>query len=389
MAAPSTGTPLAAHTKTPQLKHSAWIEVNLDNLQHNLGELEKHSKVPVLPVLKGDAYGHGAPAIAAFLKKQGYKRLAVSTVDEALPIVRKVRDVSILLLTPPLPDQLDLVCKYRLTPTVCTGKLIHQLTAIAKAKGQRTSVELKIDTGLGRLGARLEEIPMLAALIKKTPWLKLQGVFTHFSAAFADPVFSRYQLSQLLEVRTLLQAHGWHELYWHAANSAAFVLYPESHLNLVRIGTLLYGQSPVPLDDSWQLLPTWECKARIIQIRQFAKGETIGYGREYRTKRPVRAGIIPLGYSHGLMLEPEKSPWRQIGSVVGRVIISPPSPISHNKKPLPILGRIGMGLTCVDLSSVPELEEGDVVTAAMRRVTASQSLPKIYLVGGRLRQEYP
>jgi len=135
-------TPLAAHTKTPQLKHSAWDRRSIwTTYSTTSGSWRSTVKSPSSPFSREMPTVTGAPAIAAFLKKQGYKRLAVSTVDEALPIVRKVRDVSILLLTPPLPDQLDLVCKYRLTPTVCTGKLIPSAHCeSAKAKGQRTSV---------------------------------------------------------------------------------------------------------------------------------------------------------------------------------------------------------------------------------------------------------
>lgn len=376
--------PVAAPAQTDQLNFSAWIEVSLDNLQANLTELETHGQVPILPVLKGDAYGHGAPAVAAFLQSLGYQRLAVSTVDEALPILKAVRGVSLLLLTPPLLNQLPLVVKHRVVPTVATQQLITQLAQEAQQSRRTVALELKVDTGFGRLGAAPDEAVRLARLIKKTPWLKLQGVFTHFSAAFHDISFTKRQLGQLQQVRNVLEEEGWHDLHWHAASSAAFLTLPQSHLDLVRIGTLLYGQAPLPLVPSW-LLPTWICKARIVQIRNFSKGQTIGYGKNYRARRPIRAGIIALGYGHGLHMEPETAPWRQIREAVGKLFQAPPSPVSCGATPLPILGRIGMGLTCIDLSQASGLHEGDTLTVLMRRVTASQSLPRVYLLQGRIK----
>ncbi len=131
-------------------------------------------------------------------------------------------------------------------------------------------------------------------------------------------------------------------------------------------------------------MPTWACKARIIQIRNFSKGQTIGYGKSYRVRRPLKAGIIALGYGHGLHMEPETAPpWRQIKEAVGKLFQPTRPDVSWQATPLPILGRIGMGLTCVDLSAVDELQAGgDALCVSMRRVTASQSLPRIYLRRG-------
>lgn len=385
MAGRAASPPVDAPLQTDQLNFSAWVEVNLDNMQANLLELEKHSQVPILPVLKGDAYGHGAPAVAAFLQSQGYGRIAVSTVDEALPIVKSVRGVSVLLLTPPLANQIPLVVKHRLIPTVAAEEVVSQLAEKARLNRRAIAVELKIDTGFGRLGASPDEALHLARLIKNTPWLKLQGVFTHFSSAFHDLAFTESQLAKLLQVRGELTKEGCPDLRWHAASSAAFLTLSQSHLDLVRIGTLLYGQAPLPLDTSWRLAPTWACKARIIQIRDFPRGQTIGYGKTYRTRRPTRAGIIALGYGHGLHIEPETDPWRQIKEAVGKLLHTPHSAVSWGATPLPILGRIGMGLTCVDLTAAAHLQAGDALDISMRRVTASQSLPRIYLRRGEVK----
>lgn len=385
MAARPPGPSTDAQLQTARLNFSAWVEVNLDHLQANLTELERHCRVPILPVLKGDAYGHGAPAVAVFLQTLGYQKLAVSTVDEALPVARAARGASILLLTPPLASQVPLVVKHRLIPTVATAESIIQLNEGARQNRQPIAVELKIDTGFGRLGAAPQEAVKLARLIKNTPWLRLQGVFTHFSSAFHDPSFTERQLGRLLDIRGRFAEEGWHNLHWHAASSAAFLTLPQSHLDLVRIGTLLYGQTPLPLDPSWRLLPTWACKARIIQIRNFSKGQTIGYGKSYRVRRPLKAGIIALGYGHGLHMEPETAPWRQIKEAVGKLFQPTRPDVSWQATSLPILGRIGMGLTCVDLSAADELQAGDALCVSMRRVTASQSLPRIYLRRGEIK----
>ena len=349
--------------------------------------IEGHSQVPLLPVLKADAYGHGAPVVSAFLRSREYSLLGVSSLEEALGICQ-ITPMPLLVLAPPLLTQLELFIQYSLLPTITSASLVPHLARIARENRQEVTVHVKVDTGFGRLGVAPEEFLSLVQLIQKTPRLRLGGVFTHFSAAFSDIQFTKKQLRTLLELREQLGGLGnYKHLLWHAANSAAFLTLPSSHLDLVRVGTLLYGQSPVPLDSKWDLAETWQFKTRIIQIRTLPKGHSVGYGRLFRTEKPTRIGVIPVGYGHGLELEPQSTPWRQIKQALSKGLKGQRL-VVHPHGPLPILGRVGMGLTTLDLTKTEGVQVGDEVRVAMRRVTASGHVPRIYYLDGKVKCVY-
>lgn len=369
------------------LKSTAWIEINLDNLEHNLKQVESRTSARVLPVLKSDAYGHGAGAVARFLREKGYPQFAVSSVDEALNILQ-CTDASLVLLTPPLFSQIPVLIKKGLIAAVTGEELIHGLAHWARLLNRTVLVQLKVDTGLGRLGVPPAQALGLAELIKKTPLLQLEGVFTHFSSAFKDHNLTEKQLQCLLSLRQAFEKKGWDPLTWHAAGSASFLSLPNSHLDLVRIGTLLYGQAPLTLDSSWELRPTWSLKTRLIQIRTLLPGESIGYAQGYQVRKRIRVGIIPVGYGQGLQVEPQTTLKRRIGQTLGNIIRPSPSPVRWGKKALPILGRIGMGLTCLDLSDAHGLQVGDELSIKMRRVTAARDLPRFYFEKGRLKYTF-
>ena len=369
--------------KEVSLGFSSWVEVDLSALEHNLQTAASRTAASILPILKSDAYGHGAPVVAAFLRGRGCSTLGVSGVEEALDILRWIR-ADIILLTPPLPSQLPLVVQHGLTATVTTSNLARELNDWAKRSGKRITVHIKVDTGLGRLGAAPQDVPELARLIINASHLKLGGVFTHFSAAARSRRFTLKQLHQLLSLQAELRSGSdLRRVLWHAANSAAFITLPASHLDVVRLGTLLYGQAPLALDGSWNLAQTWQFKTCIIQVRVLPPGHTVGYGLGYRTTRPTRVGVIPVGYSHGLELEPQSSPWRQIKQAAARALIQG-SPVFHGSTPLAILGRVSMGLTCLDISGT-DLDVGDTVTVHMRRTVVSRQIPRLYYVQGKLK----
>lgn len=363
---------------------SCWIEVDLSALEHNIRQVQEHGAVPILPILKGDAYGHGAPVLAAFLQSKGFSLVGVSSLEEALAIIQ-VAPVRLLVLAPPLHNQLPLFLQHRLLPTITSPHLLVELAQLARARQQFVTVHVKVDTGFGRLGVAPDDLLPLLRQLQKEDYLRLGGIFTHFPAAFSDATGTQRQLRSFLDLKEQVEALGFQEkVLWHAANSAAFLTLPASHFDLVRIGTLLYGQSPVPGRPSWDLAETWEFKTRIIHIRTLPKGHSVGYGRLYRTKKPTRIGVIPVGYGHGLELEPLSTPLRQIKQALGQGLKGQHY-VFHPQGPLAILGRVGMGLTSVDLSKTPDAQVGDVVTVAMRRVTASGHVPRFYYLQGKLR----
>lgn len=353
-------------------------------MEHNIKLIERHGRAPLLPILKGNAYGHGAPIVAAFLRSKGFSFLGVSSLEEALDILQ-ITSTSLLVLAPPLPAQLPLFFQHHLLPTITSPELLAGVSQLATERRQKITIHLKVDTGFGRLGIAPEGLLPLIKQIKKTPYLHLGGIFTHFSAVSSDAAFTQRQLHTFLKLKEEVDALGsCDHVLWHAANSAAFLTLPSSHLDLVRIGTLLYGQSPLPQIPPWDLAETWQFKTRIIHIRTLPRGHSVGYGRVYRTKRPTRMGVIPVGYSHGLELEPLTTPWRQIKQALGQGLKGQ-NHVLHPQGPLPIIGRVGMGLTSVDLSQTPDVHVGDCVTVLMRRVTAGANIPRVYYLQGEMK----
>lgn len=373
--------------KESKLAFASWIQVDLSALEHNLKVIEQHSQAPILPIVKGNAYGHGAPVIASFLQSRGHKLVGVSSIEEALEIL-KLTKIRLLILTPPLQKQLPLIFKHNLITTVTDPEQAVSLAQLAKHHRRLATIHIKVDTGFGRLGVAPNEFLALVELIKKSPYLKLEGVFTHFSVAAADRKFTQKQLEKLLFLKKQLEIHyPSSDLTWHAANSAAFLTLPESHLDMVRVGTLLYGQSPLPLGPQWNLADTWQFKTTIIQIRTLPRGHGVGYGRAYRAKKPTRVGVIPVGYGHGLELEPQSSTGRQLKQLLAKTFKAE-SVVFFQDSPLPLLGRVSMGLSCVDLSKKPHLKVGDEVQVVMRRVTASQHVPRYYYLNNDLKCIY-
>ncbi|WP_461365652.1 alanine racemase [Candidatus Darwinibacter acetoxidans] len=369
--------------KAGPLGFSAWVEVNLSALEHNLQLAKGRSPTPILPILKGDAYGHGAPVIAAFLKSKGCSALGVSTVEEALDILEWT-NAQIVLLTPPLPEQLPAVVERGMIPTITSPEVVPQLNRLAKLRKRVLTVQIKVDTGFGRLGVAPQDFAGLADLIRNASHLHLGGVFTHFAAAACDRKFTQQQLEQFLALRSQFQASfGSGDVIWHAANSAAYLTMPASHLDLVRLGNVLYGQTSLRRPRFWDLQGTWQFKARIIHTRWLPPGHSVGYSRAYHTSRATRLGVIPVGYAQGLELEPQGSPWRQIKRAAARTLF-PKHPVSQGQEPIPIMGRISMGLSCLDLTA-SDLEAGDVVTVHMRRVAAGRQIPRLYFLQGKLK----
>ncbi|MGI6149148.1 MAG: alanine racemase [Limnochordia bacterium] len=359
---------------------STWIEVDLDALRHNFLQIRSRTAARICLVVKADAYGHGAPMVVAHLYKHGAQSFAVSDLEEATAI-RSASQAPLLLLSPPLPDQASLVVKHRLMATVTSLPLVEALARHAWASRTRLQIHLKVDTGLGRLGVAPRDALSLALKIVSLRSLKLAGVFTHFSAG-SNRRQTEKQLQELLNLKQAFTEAGLTGLTWHAANSAAFCQGPHTHLDMVRIGTMLYGQGEC--GRHMTLRDTWAFYARLIAVKQVQAGSRIGYGGTYRARRRMTVGVIPVGYSDGFHLEPLSTPAVQLRRAVSRLVGLGSCSAFADGSPLPVVGKVGMNLTCLDLSAVPEAEPGLVVRLAARRTTISRRIPKVYLEQGRV-----
>jgi len=295
-------------------------------------------------VVKADAYGHGAAAVARAALEAGAASLAVAQPGEGLRLRQAGLQAPILILGPTPPWQARLVVEHNLTPTVNTWETAQALAAAAGALGASVPIHLKVDTGMGRYGLLPDEVLPFAQAVSTLPGLRLEGLWTHFATADeADPSYTNHQLNLFLKVWASLKEAGMDIALRHAANSAAAICHPATRLEMVRCGLAIYGLYPGDKARSLvDLRPAMSLKSRIARLRTLPPGSAISYGRTYITTRPTRVAFIPLGYADGL---------RRALSNRGIVLI--------RGQRAPIIGRICMDGCMADVSHIPEVEEGD------------------------------
>jgi alanine racemase len=366
------------------LEPNAWIVVSRDALKHNFGAVRSVSaqgqtKPPqIIAVVKANAFGHGAVETARILEEVGADFFAVTTPLEAIELRGAGVGGRILVFLPPLVDQIAPLLEADLDLTVCDQAGAEAIAEAASALGKSASVHLKVDTGMGRLGALPEDVLALAQKIVQTPSLSLAGVYTHFARALEkDEAATRKQFKVFEKVLSEITHIGINPGLRHCANSAALVRFPEMRLDAVRPGTILYGQYPSgAVPRLLELRETWRMQARIAAIREVPSGSSIGYGGEYVTRCPSKLAVLPIGYADGFTVAPQSasSGWRGLKNWLR------PSPITVTIRGVrvPVVGRVAMQICTVDVTDLPGVAVGDLVTLPARRITASARLPRVY-----------
>ncbi|MGC8863442.1 MAG: alanine racemase [Armatimonadota bacterium] len=368
------------------MTRDVWVEVDLAALRHNLQQVRAvvGSGVRIMAVVKANGYGHGYIEPARAFLQAGADALAVTRVDEALAIRQAGVDAPILLLAPIQAENIEAAVEAHLEMTVADALSARAISSVAERLGRVARVHVKVDTGMGRIGAAPEDVPGLFQTIALLPGIAVGGIYTHFaSAAEPDIRPARRQLDLFLRVLTALEAMEFDRGLAHAANSAAVLRMPESRLDMVRVGTLLYGQYPsVHVRFDLDLRPTWCLKARVCQVRDLPAGTSIGYGAEYRTRRPVRTAVIPVGWADGFTLAPEGPIYRQgIVSFAARKMRRKPAVVVRGRS-AKVLGRVAMQMTVIDVTDIPGVEVGDEVKIPAMRIPTSALVPRVYTDSG-------
>lgn len=297
-------------------------------------------------VVKADAYGHGMPQMVRRLMQSGVDCFAVANVGEAADIRHMGAGWPILILSPLLPEEDPFLIDHDLTATVSTLEECQRLHTLAEAKNTPIKVHLKIDTGMGRLGIWHESAPALLAHIVEMPFLKLEGVYTHFSSADSDPDFTQLQRQRFL-VALDSAAPLSSDLLIHADNSAGIEsLAADSPFNAVRIGLLQFGIPPNPNSALGRVAvePVFSFHTRIGLIKELPAGTDISYARTHQLIRNSQIAILTAGYGDGVPLQLSNR---------GSVLI--------NGQHCPILGRVTMDQTIVDVTDCPSAKTGDPV----------------------------
>ena len=325
-----------------------WAEINLTAFERNLKRIQAAlpSHMRYLAVVKADAYGHGMPQIVRRLMQTGIDFFAVANVAEAADIRHMGSGWPILILSPLLPEEDQLLVDHDLTATVSTLEECERLNVLGIDNKTEIKVHLKIDTGMGRIGIWHSQAPKLLERIREMPGLQLGGVYTHFSSADSNPDFTQTQRARFLAA---LDANAPlpDDLLIHADNSAGIdSLSGESPFNAVRIGLLQFGVPPYPNSALGRVNvePVFSFHTRISLVKYLPVGTDISYGRTHQLARDSRIAILTAGYGDGVPLEL---------SNCGYVLI-------HGKA-CPILGRVTMDQTIVDVTECAEAQIGDCV----------------------------
>jgi len=336
-----------------------WAEVSLTTLRKNFLTVQKHvgANVTVCAVVKADAYGHGAIDCSRALEAEGAKWLGVTSLDEAIPLREAGIRANILLMTGFWRGEESEMIRLHLTPTVWEPWHIETLDDAAAAAVMgvaRHPVHLKVDTGMGRLGVGIEQLPGVLSALKAAKHLVLEGLSTHLASSEVLDAPSVADQERTFDwARRLVREAGMEPTFVHMANTAAVISRRETWNSMVRPGVALYGyylpfqRAGREVSGGTLRLPvkpvlTW--KTRILSLRDFGANQPLGYGATYVTRAPAHVAVLPVGYADGYN--------RQLSNR-GRVIV--------REHYAPIVGRISMDLTLVDVTGIPGISVGDEV----------------------------
>ena len=338
-----------------------WAEIDLKAIAHNVAELRRITQPQsrLMAVVKANGYGHGAIEVAQCALKNGAVALGVARIEEGIQIREAGIQAPVLIFGYTLPQQAADLLEYNLNPCVYTAASAHKLASTAASRGKNIMAHLKVDTGMGRLGQlpqnfkdgnptainadALEETLTIAGL----DGLELEGICTHFATADSfDKSYAEKQLDLFKNYLKRLHQAGFNPPVRHAANSAALIDMPQSHFDMVRPGIAIYGLYPSAevQKNRVSLKPAMALKARIIHLKKVPAGFKVSYGSTYETRKPTTIATVPVGYADGL----------------SRLLSSRGQMLAHGQR-VPIIGRVCMDLTMLDVSSIENVQVGDEV----------------------------
>ncbi len=279
------------------------VHLHLDRLEHNMRVLERCvGDRPLWPCIKANAYGHGAVPVARRLLGLGYDTLAVADVSEASSLADAGIDATFLVLAPALPEHAGALVALGCEPVVCTLEMVQALASAAQALGRTVPVHVKVDTGMGRIGIRPDDVGEFLEACTGHRGVTLRGIMSHFARADeADKTFSHAQTEVFGSAVEQAQAFGVE--YAHMANSAAIFDIPDSHLDAVRPGVAMYGLAPstnIVNPRVRDLEPVLEWKTQVAFLNELPAGTGVSYGHAYRTEGPSLLAALPVGYGDGL-----------------------------------------------------------------------------------------
>ena len=329
-----------------------WAEIDCNALLHNFNIARRTGK-KVMCVIKADAYGHGAVRCGRFLERHGADAFAVACLQEALELRAGGITRPVLVLGHTSAEYAALLAANTITQTVVDESAANELDAAARAAGVTVDVHIKLDTGMSRAGllAQGEENGMEAARaaerICHLPNLHVTGMYTHFSVADtpAEDAYTAWQLENYMRVYRYLSEKGLRPETCHTSNSACILAHPETQIDMVREGIILYGMYPDSVPQKGELRPVMTLKTRVSQVRALPAGTTVSYGRTYRSDAPFQTAVMLAGYADGY-------PRR----------LSNNTTVTIHGKRYPQVGRICMDMCMANITGAEDIARGDEVT---------------------------
>ncbi|HVU09835.1 MAG TPA: alanine racemase [Phototrophicaceae bacterium] len=331
----------------------SWVDIDLDALANNVRGLKSiiGDKVMLIAVVKANAYGHGAISVARTALLNGAEYLAVASMQEAVELRSAGIEAPILVMSYTPAQAIRQAVRQNITITLYDLDLAHAYDRAAREAGGTLRVHVKVDTGMGRLGVMASDAMVFFRQILGLSHLEFEGIYTHFSMADEDLSYTLEQVKTFKQILTPLRAAGFNFKYIHAANSAGTLVSKETHFNAVRTGLAMYGLSPselaaVPSD----FRPVLSWKTVVAQVKTLPPGHPVGYGGTYYAKDTERIAVIPVGYSDGLRRSPQY--W-------GHVLVK--------GQFAPIIGRVSMEKTTINVTDIPDVSIGDEVVLIGRQ----------------------
>jgi alanine racemase len=328
----------------------AWVEINIGAIAQNVREIRRllSPKTDLMAVIKADAYGHGAVTVAQTVLQAGAKWLGVATIPEGIELREAGITAPVQVLGATYtPDQLRAMVRWRLEPTLCTPKQAFVFSETLSDHSYSVPVHVKIDTGMSRLGAPWQEAAEFVKLVDRLPHLELASIYSHLATADSeDPTVMQEQHQRFQMAIRQVQETGIPLPRLHFANSAATLSDRQLHYDMVRVGLGIYGLYPAPhLRSRLKLQPALQVKARVTHIKTIAAGTGVSYGHRYIADRDMRIAAIGIGYADGVP--------RNLSNQM-QVLI--------RGKEVRQIGSITMDQMMLDVSNIPDLELGEVVT---------------------------
>jgi len=333
----------------------SWLEIDSLRFRKNVEGFRGilAPGVLVMVVVKANAYGHGLRELATIAAEVG-DWLGVNSSDEALALTTSGIRKPIAILGHSEVDQAETIVREGYRQVVYRSDVAQALSKAAQRLSRPARIHLKIETGTNRQGLSLSELDGFLKLVRNLPGLEIEGVYTHFANIedTLDPSFAHLQLERFKKATSLMEAGGIRPAQVHAAASSGALLYPETAFTMIRLGIGAYGIWPsretqlAARERGRQitLSPVLSWKTRVVQVKQVAPGDYVGYGLTYQASRTMRVGVLPIGYYDGYD--------RQLSNA-GRVLV--------RSQFAPVVGRIAMNMTMIDVTDIPAENDDEVV----------------------------